>query len=169
MGCSRIEFRTVEAQHPRLSEMGGIMADEAKPAVPGWYWAAAILALLWEGFGCYSYLMWVTMDPAKLAAMPAAEREMWLAMPPWLTGVWAIAVWVGLAGSVALLMRRRLARLAFAVSLAAVGVQFGWIFLTTPLLTTIGPSSAYLPAAIVIVGGIWFLLADMAAKRGWLR
>ena len=80
-------------------------------------------------------------------------------MPPWLTGVWAIAVWVGLAGAVALLMRRRLARLAFGISLAAVVVQFGWIFLTTPIMTTIGPSAAYLPAAIIIVGGIWFLFA----------
>jgi hypothetical protein len=149
--------------------MGGIMTDDARSAVPGWYWVAAILALLWEAFGCYAYMMWVTMDAARLAEMPAAEREMWLAMPPWLTGVWAIAVWIGLAGAVALLMRRRLARLAFGISFAAVLVQFGWIFLTTPILTTIGPSSAYLPAAIIIVGGIWFLFANMAAKRGWLR
>ena len=145
------------------------MTDDARSAVPAWYWVAAILALLWEAFGCYSYLMWVTMDSAKLATMPAAEREMWLAMPPWLTGVWAIAVWVGLAGAVALLLRRRLARLAFGVSLMAVIVQFGWIFLTTPIMTTIGPSAAYLPAAIIIVGGIWFLFAGMAIKRGWLR
>jgi len=145
------------------------MTDEAGTTVPGWYWVVAILALLWEAFGCFSYIQWVTMDAAKLATMPDAEREMWLAMPPWLTGVYAIAVWVGLAGAVALLMRRRLARLAFGVSLAAVVVQFGWIFLTTPIMTTIGPSSTVMPAAIIIVGGIWFLFAGHAVKRGWLR
>lgn len=145
------------------------MTDDARTGVPGWYWAVAIVALLWEAFGCFTYIQWVTMDAAKMATMPAAEREMWLAMPPWLTGVYAIAVWIGLAGAVALLMRRRWARLAFGLSLAAVIVQFGWIFLTTPILTTIGPTSTYMPAAIIIVGGIWFLFASMAAKRGWLR
>ncbi|HMJ92829.1 MAG TPA: hypothetical protein VK472_01885 [Allosphingosinicella sp.] len=145
------------------------MTDGERSGVPGWYWAVALLALLWEGFGCWSYISWVTMDAATLAAMPAGERDMWLAMPPWLTGVFAIAVWVGLAGAVALLMRRRLARLAFGVSLAAAVVQFGWIFLTTPIMTTIGPSAALMPAAIIIVGGIWFLFAGAAVKRGWLR
>ncbi|HEY5722675.1 MAG TPA: hypothetical protein VIT45_10170 [Allosphingosinicella sp.] len=145
------------------------MAEETSRNVPGWFWAVAILALLWEGFGCFTYLQWVTMDPGGIEAMPAGEREMWLSMPPWLTGVWAVAVWIGLAGAIALLMRRRLARLAFLISLAAIVVQFGWIFLTTPIMTAIGPSSAYMPAAIIIVGGIWFLFATMAVKRGWLR
>jgi hypothetical protein len=145
------------------------MTDGERSSVPAWFWAAATVALLWEAFGCFTYIQWVTMDAAKLASMPAGEREMWLSMPPWLTGVYAIAVWIGLAGAVGLLLRRRWARLAFLVSLAAVVVQFGWIFLTTPIMTTIGPSSTYMPAAIIIVGGIWFLFADMAMKRGWLR
>jgi hypothetical protein len=145
------------------------MAKEAKAGVPGWYWAVAILALLWEAIGCAAYLMQVTIGPAELAKLPAAQRDIWLAMPAWVTGAYAIAVWVGLAGAAGLLLRRRWARIAFAVSLLAVLVQFGWTFLATPILSTIGTSAAAFPAFIALMAAILLWFADMAAKRGWLR
>lgn len=143
--------------------------DDAKRPVPGWYWAVAILALAWEAIGCFVYLMQVMMDAAELAKLPAAQRDLWLSMPPWLTGIYAIAVWVGLSGALGLLLRQRWARSAFAVSLAAVIVQFGWIFLATPILSTIGTSAAAFPAFIALMGAFLLWFADLAAKRGWLR
>ena len=95
---------------------------------PAWFWVVAIVATLWACMGCASYLREVMMTPAELAAMPAAQAEMWRAMPSWLFGVFAFAVWVGLAGAVALLFRRRIARSLYVVSLIAVVVQFGYIF-----------------------------------------
>lgn len=137
--------------------------------VPGWYWAVAVLALLWEAMGCFAYVTQVSMDSAALAQLPAAQRDLWMAMPAWVTGAYAVAVWSGLAGAAGLLLRRDWARLAFAASLVAVIVQFGWTFLATPILTTIGTSAAAFPAFILLVAALllWFSLA--AAKRGWLR
>lgn len=145
------------------------MDGETKPAVPGWYWIVAVLALLWEAGGCYAYLTQVTMKAADMGSMAAAQREVWLSMPVWVWCAYAVAVWVGLTGALALLLRQRWARSAFIVSLLAVVLQFGWVFLATPALARLGATSTALPVCIIVIGAalVWF--ADMAARRGWLR
>jgi hypothetical protein len=143
--------------------------DVAKPAVPGWFWAAAIVALLWELAGCYAYLTQISMDAADLAKLPAGQAEMWRTMPIWAKCAYAVAVWVGLTGAIALLMRRRWAREAFAVSLLAVLVQFGWAFLGTPMLRTLGLSAAGFPILIILAAAVLFWFAGWATRRGWLR
>jgi hypothetical protein len=137
--------------------------------VPAWYWAVAGLALLWEAMGCYAYLTQVAMDSAALARLPAAQRDIWAAMPGWAVGAYAVAVWAGLLGALGLLLRRRWAGLAFAASLAGVIVQFGWSFLATPILSTIGASAAAFPALILVVAVFLLWFSAFAARRGWLR
>lgn len=137
--------------------------------VPGWYWAVAALALLWEALGCFAYLNQVSMDSAALAGLPAEQREIWTAMPGWAVGAYAVAVWAGLLGAVGLLLRRRWARLAFTASLAGVVVQFGWTFHATPILRTMGASAAAFPAFILIAAALLLWFSGLAAKRGWLR
>lgn len=137
--------------------------------VPGWYWAAALGALAWNGFGCFMYVSQVGMDAAEMARLPAEQQEVWRAMPAWAVGAYALAVWVGLLGAIGLLLRRRWARLAFAVSLAAVVVQFGWTFFGTAIFDRMGPSAIAFPAFIILVAALLFWFAQVAAKRGWLR
>ena len=135
-------------------------------AVPVWFWIAAVGALLWELFGCYMYYAQMTVDRMSL---PIDQRAMWDATPTWITAAHAIAVWVGLAGAVLLLMRRKLAEPLLLVSLIAVAVQFGGVLLV-PAIREVTPSAAYnLPIAIFVVCyGIW-MLSRLARKRGWLR
>ena len=137
--------------------------------VPGWFWAVAALALLWEAMGCYAYLTQVSMDSAALAGLPAEQREIWAAMPGWAVGAYAVAVWVGLLGALGLLLRRSWARLAFAVSLAGVIVQFGWTFLATPILSMMGASAAVFPMFILAAAAILLWFSGVSARRGWLR
>lgn len=137
---------------------------------PSWYWVVAVLAVLWECMGCFAYLSQVTMSPADMATLPAAQRDAWLAMPSWLYGVYAIAVWIGLAGGIALLLRRRIARSLFAVSLVAIVVQFGWTFTQTPILKTMSfGEAAGFPIFIFVIGAALLWFSGLAIKRGWLR
>ena len=145
------------------------MATVATTKVPGWYWAVAVLALLWAAAGCFAYVSQVSMDAADMAALPAAQREIWQMMPAWATAAYAVAVWSGLAGAIGLLLRRRWARPAYIVSLAAVLVQFGWTFVASPILSTVGPSSAAFPLFIVVAGIVLIWFAGTAARRGWLN
>lgn len=145
------------------------MANGSRAAVPAWYWAVAVLALLWELGGCYAYLTQVSMKPTAMAALDPAERSLWTSMPAWIWAAYAVAVWVGLTGAIALLMRQRWASQAFIVSLVAIVVQFGWVFLVTPILSVKGPSSAAFPAVIFLVGLFLVWFSTWATKRGWLR
>lgn len=137
--------------------------------VPGWYWAVALAALLWNGFGCFMYVTQVGMEPADMARLPEVQQEVWRAMPGWAVGAYAVAVWAGLLGAIGLLLRRSWARLAFAASLLGVIVQFGWTFLGTPLLSRMGASAAAFPAFILIVVALLLWFSSRAARRGWLR
>ncbi|MBV9900227.1 MAG: hypothetical protein JOZ90_03920 [Alphaproteobacteria bacterium] len=144
------------------------MEDAAKPAVPAWFWIVAVLALLWEGMGCFSYLAQTGMMGAKLGEMPAEQAEVWRATPVWVWCAFAVAVWVGLAGAVLLLLRHRLARAAFAVSLLAAILQFGWAYTAGGAART-GAGGAVLPICIIAAGAFLVWFAGHGIRRGWLR
>lgn len=135
-------------------------------AVPAWFWIIAILALLFEILGCVMYWTQVSADPATL---PVDQRAMQEAMPVWMTAAYGIAVWVGLAGAVLLLLRHRHAVPLLLISLIAVIVQFGGI-LVVPELRDMVPPNAYLGPIVIglIAYGLWHF-SRYAAKRGWLR
>lgn len=144
------------------------MASEAKVGVPTWFWVVAGLAALWEALGCYMYVTQVTMSAEQLAQMPQAQQDIWNAMPGWATAAYAVAVWGGLAGAVGLLMRRSWAKPFFALSLLGIAVQFGWVFLATDIMTTVGASSLGFPLFIFLVALFLLWFSGRAQKRGWL-
>ena len=143
-----------------------IGSEVTSTTVPGWFWAAAGLALLWEVLGCFMYVTQVTTDPATL---PLDQRAMWEAAPAWMIGAYAIAVWVGLIGAVLLLMRRRLAIPLLLVSLIAVLVQFSALLLVPQLRQTTPADALALPIAIIVACYAIWQLAKLAQRRGWLR
>ncbi|HXH01309.1 MAG TPA: hypothetical protein VNI56_03865 [Xanthomonadaceae bacterium] len=130
---------------------------------------AAILALLWTLMGVASYLFHVTLSPEAIAALPAGQARLMNMTPAWVNGAFAIATWSGLLGAIGLLLRRRWARGLFVLSLIALLIQFGWVFLVARGHELMGPSSALFPAIIAALGIILIWFASDAAKRGWLR
>jgi len=137
--------------------------------LPKWYWVASVLALLWTAMGVASYLYHVTLSPDGIAALPAGQAKLMNMTPAWVNGAFAIATWGGLLGAIGLLLRRRWARGLFVLSLIALLIQFGWVFLVARSHELIGPSSALFPAIIAALGIILIWFASDAAKRGWLR
>ena len=156
------------AQFARWTAGGSRLEEQvqASTSVPGWFWGAAGLALLFEAFGCVMYLTQVTTDPATL---PIDQQAMWNATPVWIVGAYAVAVWVGLVGAVLLLMRRKAAVPVLLVSLVAVVVQFGGVMLV-PALRQVTPDDAFtLPIVIIVACYAIFMLSRLAGRRGWLR
>jgi hypothetical protein len=138
-------------------------------AVPAWYWIAAVAALLFELLGCFFYLVEVRMSAADISALPLDQSAMLAARPSWYYAAFGIAVWVGLAGAVGLLLRRRGAVWALLVSLIAAIIQFSSAFVV-PEMRAITPSDAlFLPIVIIVIAyGIWHF-SRLAGRRGWLR
>jgi hypothetical protein len=142
------------------------MDDENASGAPRWFMIAALAALAWEIVGCTMYVMQVSVDPA---ALPADQRQMWDATPAWMTGAYAVAVWVGLIGAILLLMRRKLAEPLLLVSLIAVVVQFSGLLIVPQLRNLVSSDVLFLPFLIVIVCGVIWHFARRARRSGWLR
>ena len=143
------------------------MDDEFAPRpLAGWFLPAAIASLLFMGLGCVSYLMHVLADPST---MPLDQRAAYEAEPMWVTAAYAVAVWVGLAGTILLVMRKRLAEAALIVSLVAVLVWLAGLILVTPLRESMSAND--LLVAIVVTALTWtiFWFARHSRQRGWLN
>ena len=109
------------------------------------------------------------MDAAAIARMSAYDQAFRAHQPAWEVWAYAVAVWTGFIGAVALVARSRLAHPVFVVSLVAVVALFGWIFVATDLIAVKGPLVAMgfpIFIAVAAVGQIWF--ADHARKREWI-
>jgi hypothetical protein len=110
--------------------------------------------------------MHVLTDPGSL---PLDQRAAYLAEPLWVTAAYAIAVWVGLAGTVLLVLKRKLAVPALLVALIAVLVWLAGLILVTPLRENMSAND--LLVAIVAAALTWtiFWFARHSGQRAWLR
>lgn len=143
------------------------MADNRETIhAPAWFPAAAVAALLFEALGVYKYLVQVTTDPNSL---PINQRDLLLAMPEWMTAAFALAVWVGLAGALLLLMRRRVAAPLLLISFLAGIVQFGALLVVPALRNLVGSDDLLVPFLILVACYLVWHLAWQARRWGWLR
>ncbi len=144
------------------------MADDryAPRPLARWYMAAAIGSVLFMLVGCGGYLLEVTADPQ---ALPIDQRTMMMARPTWMIAAYGIAVWVGLAGAIMLVLRRKLAQLLLLVSLVAAVFTF-LPYAVVPVIRD-NISTGDIVAAIVVLAITWtiFWFARHSRQRGWLR
>jgi len=134
---------------------------------PGWFRIAAVLALLWNLVGVWSYLSKVGMAPPMMEMTPE-EVALAASAPVWATAAFAIAVFGGALGSVGLLLGKAWARLLLILSLLGMLVQFGWWVLMSGAMERMGASIAAMPAVVILIGILLVWLANMCVKKGWL-
>ena len=136
---------------------------------PPWFWAAAVLGLLWQLFGVAMYLMHVGILPSSGGEMSQAERSLMESSPVWVTALFAIGVFAGALGALGLVLRARWARPLLLLSLVAVILQFaGWLAMTEAV-AVIGVTVFVMPAIVVAVAVLLLWAASTALRRGWLR
>jgi hypothetical protein len=127
----------------------------------------AIIALLWNLIGCAAYLMDVTLTPEAVAAMSPDQQALYAARPAWAVAVYAIAVWGGALGCVGLIMKKRWAKGALLASLLGLIAQDIALFGMSPV--TIGASVYALQGMVLMIAVLLLLLANKAARQGWLE
>ena len=137
----------------------------AKPAVPAWYWIAAIAALLFEGAGAYLFSNSLMLDPGTL---PLDQRAIFEATPQWMTIAWGVAIGAGLVGALGLIVRKPFAEPALLISLIAVAVQFSGIFLVRQLRELTPEEHLIVPVVILLLAYGFWQAAKLARRRGWM-
>ena len=137
---------------------------------PWHLWVVGVLAALWNGFGCFDYVMTQTRRDEWFVQMGMTEAQLtyFNAMPAWTHAAWAIGVWGGLLGGLLLLARRKWATAVFALSLLGWAAVAVYAFALSDGIEAMGPMW---PMQIVIGGACVFFVwyAWTMGKTGVLR
>ena len=134
--------------------------------VAGWFRLAAIGSVLFMAVGCAGYLLDVMTDPNSL---PLDQRTLVMARPTWSVAAYGLAVWVGLAGAVLLLMRRRLAEPLLLVSLVAAVFTFLPYAVVPDVRDNVSTTDIAFALGILAITWTIFWFARHSRQRGWLR
>ena len=132
------------------------------------FWLVAVLALLWNLFGLFSFYSHFTATPEVIASWPEAQQQIAAATPRWVFVAFAIATIGGVLGSLGLLLGKRWAAPVLLLSLLGILIQFGSIYAITPTWALTGIGGAMLPLCIGLFGLFLWWYARKAAARGWL-
>ena len=132
------------------------------------YWVIAFVALVWNLIGLAMFVVQVRLTPEMVAAMPAARQQVYAATPAWINIAFGVAVVFGVLGSLALLLRKRLAPALFMVSLLAIVVQMAGAYAVTPAWQVCGPAGLAMPVMLVVIAAYLYWHAQKAAAKGWL-
>lgn len=143
------------------------MNDAIGTTRPGWFPIVAILAILWNCVGVWSYLSSVGVAPEMMEMTPE-QVAISATMPSWATAAFAVAVFGGLLGSLGLLLGKAWARPLLLLSLLGLIVQFGWFLGMSGAMAQMGNSAAVMPAVVLLIGLLLFWLANKGVRNGWL-
>lgn len=145
------------------------MSDDISLKPPTWFWIVAALALVWNLLGVFAYLGQVFATPEMLDAMTADQRALIENTPAWATGAFAIAVWGGALGCILLLLRKKLSKIVFVVSLIGILVQMYYNIFVSNSMEVYGPGGLVMPIMVLLVGVGLIWMVDMAEKKEWIN
>lgn len=149
--------------------MTALILDARGNRAPVWFWGMAGFGVLWNLYGIYAFIG--TLTPAgrsaMAAGMTAAQAQIYFSLPAWMTLVFAMGVFSGLLGSLALAARRSAAVPVLAISLFSYIAMFGGdsyfgVFEAMP-------SQLAIVAFVVVVAVALLATAWTARSRALLR
>jgi hypothetical protein len=101
--------------------------------------------------------------------MTDAQMAFMHGYPAWMIAVWAIGVWGSVLGTLLLLLRRRWAFHAFAVSLAAVALSLIYSYVLSNGAEVMGPTGAIMNVLITAGCAIFTWYSWRMTAKGLLR
>jgi hypothetical protein len=139
-----------------------------RPRTPAHLWIVGVVSLLWNAMGAFDYLASQLKLESYMSQFSEEQLDYFYAFPAWAVSGWAFGVWGALAGSVFLLMRRRWAVWAFAISLAGMAVSSLYSLVLSDGIAVMGSGAVVFTAVIWAIAISLLVYAQAQAKRGVL-
>lgn len=135
---------------------------------PFWFWVVSVFALLWNLLGVGAYLNDAFVSAEGLAKLTQDQRLLYESRPAWVTGAYAIAVWGGAIGCIALLLRKKWAKTVLLISLMGILAQNVYQFFMSNTFEVLGSMAMFLPILVILIAItlVWF--AKWAEKKGYI-
>jgi hypothetical protein len=128
-----------------------------------------VLALLWNAIGAFDYLATQLKLDFYMSQFTEQQLAYFYGFPAWAVAGWAFGVWGGLAGAVGLVLRRRWAVWAFAVSLAGLALSSIYTLVLSSGAEVMGAGGTVFSAVIWAVAIFLLVYSRVMATRGVLR
>lgn len=146
------------------------MTDQTTTKPPVWFWIVSIIALLWNGAGVNFYLQQAYNTESHQAMYTPEQLEMITNMPAWATGAFAIAVFGGLLGCIALLLKKKWARPVFLLSLIGIlAHQIIYNLFMSGAMEEYGATAVIMPIITLIIGLYLLWFSKKGIANGWLK
>ncbi len=139
-----------------IHDVAGAAASASAAPAPRWIRIVGAVAVLWNLIGLGTFLA----DAGVFG--PGAVSPGVAAMPMFVFVAYGVSCITGVVGSVGLALLRRWSRGLLWLSAVAVVIDWGWVL-------GVGTGGSLPLGVTVLVGAaLLVLLAEMAARRGWL-
>lgn len=144
-----------------------------KMKVPGWFWAIAIVMLIWNLLGVLAFFgdYVLTHSEEMMSVLPENQQDLYNSRAGWYTPAFAIGVFFGLLGCITLIMRRKISFIFFVISLIGVALSnihnFGIQKMHQAMEMTGGQYFATALVILIAIFLVWF--SSNCKKKGWLR
>ncbi|MFD2890834.1 hypothetical protein ACFS5J_02270 [Flavobacterium chuncheonense] len=132
------------------------------------YWIISAIALLWNAMGVNAYIQQAYQTESFKAMYTEEQLQLIAEAPIWSTAAFALAVFGGFFGAVALIMRKKWAHYLFIFSMIAVLVQMYYNFIIIDSLAVYGPGATIMPIMIIVFGLILIWYSKYAMKKNWI-
>ncbi|MCJ8319391.1 MAG: hypothetical protein MJK12_07145 [Colwellia sp.] len=137
--------------------------------LPSWFKPFAIVSLVWNLIGILAFVAQVLMTPEALAALPQGEQNLIANTPLLATIAFAFAVFGGVIGCLALLMKKTSAITWFTFSLLGIAVQMFHAFFMLNSFAVFGPGGLIMPIMVAVWAIALLTIARKAKSENWLN
>lgn len=121
------------------------------------FWIISVIALFWNIMGVVAYLTQAYMTDEAKALLPEADQAYYANVPAWVTAAFALAVFTGFLGSIALVLKKKWAKPLFLVSFVTVVIQVIYNLFIQKFIELNG-SRVILPLVTIVIAAflVWF-------------
>ncbi|TXN36714.1 hypothetical protein FVB32_00035 [Flagellimonas hymeniacidonis] len=144
------------------------MTTDSISKPPVWFWVVSVIALLWNLMGVSAYLADAYTSVEQLEQMSQEIRELYEGRPAWATAGFAIAVFAGAIGSIALLLRKKWARPLLILSVLGSIILNIHTFFLSNALEVMGANIVIMPIVVIVFGIYLIFFAKKGIQKGWL-
>jgi len=131
-------------------------------------WIVGVLALLWNAMGAFDYVATQFKLDFYMSQFSEEQLAYFYNFPSWAVAGWAFAVWMALAGSILLLLRKKWAVCAFAVSLVGMVVNSVYTLILSDGATMMGAGGVIFTLIIWVIAIFLLVYSHLLGKRGVL-
>jgi len=132
---------------------------------PIWFWIVSVLALLWNSLGVIAYLGRAFMTDEMIAQLPTEQQaEFLVEYPAWYTAAFALAVFCGALGCIALLIKKKWAHILFIISALGAIIQHTYLFMNVEMTT----ETLIMPIMVIVVCLFLIWFAKNAIVKNWI-